>query len=438
MLETVREFGYERLVAEGEEQFTLKRHAEFFVRWAEAADRVYAAEPELSTLQQFDDEIDNLRTALDWSIDRDAELAARLAGVLGTLCWEVRGQYSEGRRWLDLALAAGNPVTDATRARALYAASELATTQGDYASARALLDEALDIYRGLNDQHGMMDVTFNLARIVMFEGDYEEADRLQVEALPRCRELGQLNVLQGFLCNLGCTAYLAGDYERAREYLEEHVQLQLFWGHDFHPTNGFVLAVLGRIAIDQGDTARGSQLFAESVELLRRYRHSRFTAQSFEHLAFSMTVRGQPERVARLLGAAAGLRASVATPISPITQQAYDQHVPAAKAQLGEAAWDAAWAEGSEMSLDEAFDYALASAAALGAEPATAAPAAGLSKRETEVLRLLVDGQSNKGIAAALFISPHTAANHVANIMNKLGVDSRTAAATWAVRHGLV
>ncbi|CAN5760267.1 hypothetical protein BH23CHL2_BH23CHL2_06950 [soil metagenome] len=61
----------------------------------------------------------------------------------------------------------------------------------------------------------------------------------------------------------------------------------------------------------------------------------------------------------------------------------------------------------------------------------------GLTAREIEVLQLIVHGRTNQEIAGELFISPHTAANHVAQIMNKLGVDSRTAAATWALTHGL-
>jgi DNA-binding NarL/FixJ family response regulator len=90
------------------------------------------------------------------------------------------------------------------------------------------------------------------------------------------------------------------------------------------------------------------------------------------------------------------------------------------------------------MSLDQAFDYALASAAALSSELATASPASGLSKREMEVLRLLVEGLSDREIAERLFISPYTVGRHVSNILAKLDVDSRTAAAIWAVRNGLV
>jgi DNA-binding CsgD family transcriptional regulator len=98
--------------------------------------------------------------------------------------------------------------------------------------------------------------------------------------------------------------------------------------------------------------------------------------------------------------------------------------------------WDDAWQAGRALSLEEAID--LARSAELETESAVVpAPVAGLSRREVEVLRLLVEGRSNQEIGTALSISPHTAANHVTNIMNKLGVDSRTAAATWAVRNGI-
>jgi DNA-binding CsgD family transcriptional regulator len=86
------------------------------------------------------------------------------------------------------------------------------------------------------------------------------------------------------------------------------------------------------------------------------------------------------------------------------------------------------------MSASEAIELALAT----GPDPTPATqPGALLSPRELDVLRLLVDGRSNQEIAAALFISPHTAAHHVTSILNKLGLESRAAAAAWAVRHDL-
>jgi DNA-binding NarL/FixJ family response regulator len=96
----------------------------------------------------------------------------------------------------------------------------------------------------------------------------------------------------------------------------------------------------------------------------------------------------------------------------------------------------AAWIHGRTISLDEAVEYALEGDGSTPFEPADDA-AAILTRRELDVVRLIVDGKSNQEIAEALFISPNTVATHVANIMNKLGVESRTAAATYAIRHGL-
>lgn len=95
-----------------------------------------------------------------------------------------------------------------------------------------------------------------------------------------------------------------------------------------------------------------------------------------------------------------------------------------------------AWNTGQGMSQEEAVRYALTLDEVETGTPADA-PAAGLTRRELDVLRLLAEGRSNQEIAAELFISPHTVTSHVAGIMNKLGVESRTAAATWAVRHGI-
>jgi DNA-binding CsgD family transcriptional regulator len=105
-------------------------------------------------------------------------------------------------------------------------------------------------------------------------------------------------------------------------------------------------------------------------------------------------------------------------------------------------AFQAAWDAGLAMPLEDAVAYALDASHPVDAsdapEPAASNDDPGISPREREVLRLLVDGMSNQEIAEALFISPHTVASHVANIMNKLGVESRTAAATYAVRNGLI
>ena len=114
-----------------------------------------------------------------------------------------------------------------------------------------------------------------------------------------------------------------------------------------------------------------------------------------------------------------------------------DRFLSTVRAQLPALEAESAWKAGRAMSFDDAIDLALNPPETPELTPTASDPAAVLSPRETEVLRLVAEGKSNQEIGDALFISPHTAATHVAHIMTKLGVDSRTAAAAWAFRQGL-
>jgi DNA-binding NarL/FixJ family response regulator len=151
--------------------------------------------------------------------------------------------------------------------------------------------------------------------------------------------------------------------------------------------------------------------------------------------------RGQAERAARLYGAAAALRERVDALVAQWERPAHERRLAAVRATLGPAAFDAAWAAGAALPLPAAIAEALVSADAVVASsksPTTPDPHAALdlTPREAEVLRLVVRGLTDREIAAALFLSPRTVQGHVANLLGKLGVDSRAAAA-YAVRQGL-
>jgi DNA-binding CsgD family transcriptional regulator len=160
-----------------------------------------------------------------------------------------------------------------------------------------------------------------------------------------------------------------------------------------------------------------------------------------ENLARLAIAEQEFERAVRLIGQVDLLRADLGLPISPGFRTDWEQSIEVTRAHLSPSAWECAWAAGRTLSLEEAVAEGLAPAA-VTCEPAHlaaggAAPTR-LSPRELDVLRLIAAGQSNQQIAATLFISQHTVANHVASILNKLGVDSRAAAAAWAARSGVV
>jgi DNA-binding CsgD family transcriptional regulator len=214
--------------------------------------------------------------------------------------------------------------------------------------------------------------------------------------------------------------------------------LALTRAHGFVNQTVIWLGNLGELALRRGERERARSLLSESLALERELRQPRTIAESLDQLAQLASLEGQPERATRLVGAAAAIREEHGLPRERAALPDHEHLQSALRAALSEATFAAAWAEGQAMSLEQAIDYALAPAAT----PVAAAPLAPvsdlLSKRELEVLRLVAEGKSNQEIAAALFISPHTVGNHVASIFNKLGLDSRTAAAAYALRHGLV
>jgi DNA-binding NarL/FixJ family response regulator len=149
--------------------------------------------------------------------------------------------------------------------------------------------------------------------------------------------------------------------------------------------------------------------------------------------------RRQPEQAARLDGAIAALREQLGTAVAPWDQSAYERRKAAVQAIISPEAFTAARAAGAALSPEQAVAEAMADPASVDASPSSEPSlAAGLTAREREVLRLLAEGQSDREIADALSISSRTVSGHVTHLLGKLGVDSRTAAVAYALRHRLV
>jgi DNA-binding CsgD family transcriptional regulator len=193
---------------------------------------------------------------------------------------------------------------------------------------------------------------------------------------------------------------------------------------------------------DCGDDCRALPALQESLALVRGISlHSWGIADYLWSIAGVALHHGLSKRAAHLYGASIALRERLGIPIQPTDQPLADEFEARARAALGEAAYRTALATGAAMPLDAAIDDALALVLPEDGAPSPGSVGSGvarsLSRREWEVVRLLADGRSNQEIAATLFISPRTVANHVTSVMNKLGLESRTAVAAWAIRQGL-
>ncbi len=268
---------------------------------------------------------------------------------------------------------------------------------------------------------------------------------LFTEALPLFRELGdRVHEAMTLLC-LGAVARRQGDEGRAVSLLEEGLALSRDLG--FALGTAVALNNLARIARRRGKDPLATACYRESLALCWELRDRWGVAYVLTELAALAAARGQFERAASLYGAAEALREAIGVPLVPSSAHMvgtdYESTVATVRSQLGEGSFAAAWAAGRVLPLEQVIAEAAEATSDWQSRSVPLSEAAstndpGLTARELEVLRLLVAGHTDREIADALFISRRTAQGHVASIFGKLGVNTRTAAATAALAAGLV
>jgi DNA-binding CsgD family transcriptional regulator len=193
---------------------------------------------------------------------------------------------------------------------------------------------------------------------------------------------------------------------------------------------------LGLAALGQDDYGRAKSSFEEALVLSRTLGKKPTTMNALEGMATLAGARGEDERAARLQGAAEAAREATGIALSPTERALHESRLGAVQSRLG-ARWEEMISEGRAMSLEEAALYALASEESDPSE-ATAPgnqPSVELTRREREVVYLVARGLTNRQVAEELSISERTAANHVARILGKLGLSSRTQVASWSARY---
>ncbi|HEX5963529.1 MAG TPA: adenylate/guanylate cyclase domain-containing protein, partial [Gemmatimonadales bacterium] len=264
MLETIREYGLERLEQGGEAETTRRAHTEFFLALVEGAEPKLTSPEQLVWLERLEAEHDNLRAALDWALVRDSQMALRLAGGLAWF-WFFRGYLREGRGWLERTLAAsGDP--GPLHAEALAAAGRLARHLGDYGGAIALLERSLELARSFQDRRVEALALHELGALAgLAEGDAAREAALTEASLALWRELGDSWGIARTLNNLGYEAYLQGDLDRAVSLLDEGVTLARVAGD--RSVLGYILDSRGVVAEAQGELARATDLYQEALTL---------------------------------------------------------------------------------------------------------------------------------------------------------------------------
>jgi len=428
MLEPVRQYAQEKLKEGGEEEAAQRRHAEYFLAFAEEAEPGLKGAQEGEWLKRLEIEHDNLRAALSWTLEQGkAELALRLGGALGEF-WYVRGHYGEGRRWLEAALAQGDTPSASARAKALFQAGYIASGQGDYESSMTFGEESLALYRRLGDRASSATALYTLGVLAIYRNEWERASTLTEDAIALQREMNdRVGVVRSLLI-LASVALAQHDYERAMALYEESLALAQEIEDDFAIALSLLIGALA--SLGQGDHRQTRALSEESFKLSQQLGMPFAIASYLQTAACLAGAEGQPVRSARLWGAAEALVEEVGRILSPGELHVYAPFIDAARSQLDEARWEAALAEGRAMSTDEVVEYALSKE-----DAATAAPRLpeqqsveeppSLTRREREVAALVAQGYTNRQIATGLFVSERTVETHVANVLRKLNVHSR-------------
>lgn len=305
MLETVRQYGRERL-AEAPEQLedALTLHLEWATHLAEAAGARLTGPEQGDWLRRLDDAHDDLQAGLRWALAATGppspgpSMALRLAAALGRY-WELRGQLGQGRQWLETALGQVTQAPPLLRARALTAAAILAQGQGDYDQARSLYQEALVICRAAGDRGAMATVLHGLGNVAALQGDLGEARGLYEETLAVARQLGDDGAVAASLTNIGAVAHNQGDLHTARYYFEQSLELVRRQGDQ--DRTALVVGNLGYLAFQEGDYPAARSLYEESLSARRDLGDAQGTVSALCNLGYLALVEGDHDEARRSL-----------------------------------------------------------------------------------------------------------------------------------------
>ncbi len=441
MLETVREYALENLAASDEAETIRHRHAAYYLAFAERdAPHVFIGFDD-ARLDRLAAEHDNLRAAFDVLCrPGSADECLRLAAACGPF-WHTRGHLREGIDRVNRVLALAGPEPTVPKVFALHWAAEFALAAGDFETGARRGRECLEAANLIDDPHVRVAALHPLALVELRQQHWDEAQALCEEVLAIHRRLGESRSIGLAQLMLGVISFGQGNPEHARAMITDAAAVF----REFGDTSmlGMTDLFLGVFAASQGTLIEAANRYRASAHGFIEVGDTAKLSRPLAGLAALAVRAGQFESAARLLGAVDAVRGRTGADISSFDQTAMEDAESGARAALPEAEFAAAWASGRAQ--DQAAWFADVDAIVLAIEAAvhTTGPrgtrdATRLTDREREVLRLLVDGRSDREIAAALGLKYRTVTSHVTNILTKFEVESRTAAASHAIRNSLV
>ncbi|MGW6374433.1 ATP-binding protein [Rhodococcus sp. NPDC055112] len=449
MVETIREYGGEKLRESGEHHTARLRHLQWYLRLVLRTEYESIGPRQTDWIARLDREQPNLREALAFSlttpvIDTDPDTNAVLTNTMFVAFWLSRGHLAEARHWMDRSLASAVTAQPKERLNSLYNDTVLAGMQAKPDDAAARVAQCGELAAQLGDPESLETVNYARGYLGLFSGDLAGAVEPFRAALASARErdeVGPAPKRPGYeitrqlagLLGLAAASGLSGDEKTAADCHERILALTTPRGESFFRAHSSW--ALGQTTLQAGDLDRATTLIEQALRLSRPINDPAMTGWCLESLAWIGIRADDPTRAAVLMGAADTLARTVGSASVTLTflQGNHDECEQLTRAALGDRAYGEAFRAGGAMSVDESVAYALGDSHS--DKPRATPVASVLTPRETEVAHLIAAGHSNKVIASTLVISPRTAQGHVEHILSKLGFTSRTQVAAWVAEN---
>ncbi|MGW5144758.1 protein kinase domain-containing protein [Rhodococcus koreensis] len=427
LLETLCEYGREKLQATEEHVELRRRHRGWYEQLTAKAEAEWISSRQLDWIARLEREQANLREAMEFCVSDSPDVGLRIAASLLPF-WLSRSLLSEGRYWLSRVLAPLPPEPTLERIKALYAGSVLAELQGDLSVGAALVKEGRGLAEQTTDAVSHAYIEYADGLLALFTGDATRACARLESAGTVFRTWEDASHV-GVLHRLGMAYEQLGESQRAIHCYEQIVAITQAHGESMYQS--FALWAMGDAVWRHGDTDQAVRLLEQSLKLTRRVNTPRTAVACLETLGSIAADGRDARRAVVLMAAAEELGRTVGSPAVgfPHLLVSREESEQRAYRALGKSSVESARREGRSMGFDAAIAYAL------GERLPDAPPDSSvtLTKRERQVAELIAEGLTNRAIAARLVISPRTAQGHVEHVLTKLGFTSRAQIAAWIV-----
>jgi predicted ATPase/DNA-binding NarL/FixJ family response regulator len=484
LLETIRQYAQEKLLAVDEGSKIYDRHLQCFLRLTEEAEPKLSGQYQQLWLNWLEGEYDNIRAALTWSLPSGrsqsgrVEAGLRIATALYQF-WTIRDYVQEGLAWMERLLAqADEELSALVRAKALAYAAFLAgfrgnraaqiaygreaailaeaagekgkpalvwaltaqaygaRAEGDYETEFTIARRVIQLWRELGDRYYLGLALSIYSYTAMSLGHYGAARAMLDEAFPLLREAGNSYRIAMALNFSGDLARCQADYSQAQTAYEQSVTLL----RELEAVRDLASALhnLGHTYLHLGDIERAHALFEECLTLQQVQQNKPGVAECLIGFAALAIVRAMPAAGARLLSAAVAIGGEAVAITWPATRLEYEYYLALARAGLTENAFQAEQVAGRTFSLEQAVAYAQEVARKTMVAQKAHQKVDALTAREREVAVLVTQGKSNGEIAAELVLSKRTVEKHIANILSKLWFTNRAQIVRWGIEAGLV